>query len=46
MSSHESSTPQVPNASIPKTGFSADRVGALLQKHMAADTPPSRDLGR
>lgn len=46
MPSNESSTPQHVTVSIPDKGLSAEDVGELLQKHMAADTPPSHDLGR
>lgn len=45
MPSNESSTPQLLDGSIPEIGLPADAVGELLQKNMAAGTPPSRDLG-
>ncbi|KAJ5954299.1 hypothetical protein N7501_008578 [Penicillium viridicatum] len=46
MPSNESSTPQHVTVSIPDKGLSDEVVGELLQKHMAADIPPSHDLGR
>lgn len=46
MPSNESSTPQHVTVSIPDKGLSAEVVGELLQRHMAADIPPSHDLGR
>ncbi|OQD66984.1 hypothetical protein PENPOL_c004G00788 [Penicillium polonicum] len=46
MPSNESSTPQHVTISIPDKSLSGEVVGKLLQKHMAADIPPSHDLGR
>lgn len=46
MPSNESSTPQHLTIPIPDKGLSAEAVGELLQKQMAADIPPSHDLGR
>ncbi|KAJ5757350.1 uncharacterized protein N7511_006044 [Penicillium nucicola] len=45
MPSNESSMPRLPN-SMPEKALSVEAVGELLQKNMAADIPPSRDLGR